>query len=276
MMKKPENRKGMIITILASVLVLGISCFFGEREMRKQQEEAAALAAELAASEAKEAVPELSEKEREVLEKLEKGLAKGELKETAILMEENQELLAGLFYDTFEGQRFLFDGEEIRLLEEGTGLVFTKPGTVFYGSFREGNPEGDCLALQIVNLDGPRYDYSHGLWKNGMMEGRGSVGYCYYKNVPEGEHQEVKKTGTWKGDLLDGDITYETVDSQGKSASWQLSAKEGVTDLTRDWTYLEEEGEYQLMSKDSKGYAYVLEESQADFALWRNLIVWEE
>lgn len=275
-MKKPETKKGMILTILASVMVLGISCFFGEREMRKQQEESAALAAELAASEAEEAVPALSEKEREVFKKVQKELAKGNLKEAAVLMEENQELLAGLFYETLEGQRFLFDGEEIRPLEEGTGLVFTKPGTVFYGSFRDGDPEGDCLALQIVNLDGPRYDYSHGLWKNGMMEGRGSVGYCYYKNVPEGEYQEVKKTGTWKADMLDGDITYETVDHQGKSAGWQLSATEGVTDLTEDWTYLEEEGEYQLMSRDSKGYAYVLEESQAEFALWRNLIVWEE
>ena len=46
---------------------------------------------------------------------------------------------------------------------EGEGMIFTMPGTVFYGYFKDGKPRGECLALQFINVDSPRYNYSYGI-----------------------------------------------------------------------------------------------------------------
>ena len=47
-------------------------------------------------------------------------------------------------------------------------------------------------------------------------------------------------------------------------------------ELDDRWTYLEEEKEYQLLSKENKGHAYILSEEQAALDMWKNILVWEE
>ena len=81
-------------------------------------------------------------------------------------------------------------------------MVFTTAGTVYYGTFKAGKPEGQCTALQVVDLDAPRYDYSQGIWKDGRMEGKGHTGYCYFERSPEGEARDICKTGTFSLVLL--------------------------------------------------------------------------
>ena len=70
---------------------------------------------------------------------------------------------------------------------EGEGLVLTMPKTLYYGTFKGGRPEGECTALQVVELDAPRYDYSQGIvegWEDG---GLGHTGYCYYETSRKGK-----------------------------------------------------------------------------------------
>ena len=57
-----------------------------------------------------------------------------------------------------------------------------RAGTVLYGTFKDGKPSGQCVALQAITLDeGVRYDYSDGTWVDGVMEGPGECGYDYYE-----------------------------------------------------------------------------------------------
>ena len=112
-----------------------------------------------------------------------------------------------LFYEVMDGARYLYDGRSFSQSMEGEGLVLTMPKTLYYGTFKGGRPEGECTALQVVELDAPRYDYSQGLWKDGKMEGLGHTGYCYYETSPEGEARDVCKTGRFSGDRLEGEVT---------------------------------------------------------------------
>ena len=110
-----------------------------------------------------------------------------DLEQAARLMDREQDVLAGLFYETMGGKRYLYTPSGFTAQIEGEGMVFTMPGTVFYGYFKDGKPRGECLALQFINVDSPRYNYSYGIWRNGRMTGYGSTGYCYYENSKAGE-----------------------------------------------------------------------------------------
>ena len=94
-----------------------------------------------------------------------------DLESAARVMDRGEEELLTLFYEVMDGTRYLYDGQSFSLSIEGKGLVLTMPKTLYYGAFKGGRPEGDCTALQVVELDAPRYDYSQGLWKDGKMEG---------------------------------------------------------------------------------------------------------
>ncbi len=89
-----------------------------------------------------------------------KALEKGNLKEAAAVMVREEDMLADMFYTVMDGGRYLYDGSSFRSDIDGRGMVFTKAGTVYYGTFKAGKPEGQCTALQVVDLDAPRYDYS--------------------------------------------------------------------------------------------------------------------
>jgi hypothetical protein len=218
----------------------------------------------------------LSKEEKALLNKLLKTMNSGKLEKAAELMEEKQDTLAELFYGTMDGQRYLWDGEMLSEEINGDGLVLIKPSAMFYGSFENGMPEGTCQVLQTVNLDFPRYDYSQGTWKAGKMEGEGSTGYCYYKKTPEGEAQSVCKTGTFHGDLMDGDITYESTGGESSEDRFEMTVEKGVIVLDERWSYLEQEKEYQLLSEEDKSHAYYLTEEQAAAEMWKNILVWED
>lgn len=130
----------------------------------------------------------MSQDQKQLLEDLRKSMETKDMTQTAKLLDKKQEVLAEMFYGTFEGMRFLYDGNGISENIEGTGLVLTMPEILFYGNFENGQPQGSCLALQFINVDSPRYNYSDGIWENGKMNGQGTTGYCYYENVPQGEY----------------------------------------------------------------------------------------
>lgn len=138
----------------------------------------------------------LPQDQKQLLEDIRVAVAAEDMVQAAKLLDKKQEVLAQIFYGTFEGERFLYDGSTISEEIEGEGLVFTMPEILFYGTFQDGQPQGNCLALQFVNVDSPRYNFSNGVWSSGKMNGQGATGYCYYENVPQGEYAWDGKAGT--------------------------------------------------------------------------------
>jgi len=108
------------------------------------------------------------------------------------------------------------------------------------------------------------------------MEGDGHTGYCYYENSPRGEARDVCKTGRFSGDRLEGEVTYTTLNQEGETSTWKLEVKDGTVQLDDRWIYIEERGEYQLMSQEDDSHAYIMDEKLADQPVWINLLAWEE
>lgn len=198
-----------------------------------------------------------------------------DMEQAARIMDREQEVLTDLFYETMGGKRYLYTPSGFTDQIEGEGMVFTMPGTVFYGYFKDGKPRGECLALQFINVDSPRYNYSYGIWRDGRMTGYGSTGYCYYENIPQGETAKTVKQGNFKNDLLEGEISYETTGADGTVSHWYMAVSEGVTVIDTRWTWLEEEKEYQLMSADARSHGYFISEEQTGQVMWMNLLGWE-
>ena len=97
----------------------------------------------------------LAEDQKQLLEDIRVAVAAEDMVQAAKLLDKKQEVLAQIFYGTFEGERFLYDGSTISEDIGGEGLVFTMPEILFYGTFQDGQPQGNCLALQFVNVDSP-------------------------------------------------------------------------------------------------------------------------
>lgn len=221
-------------------------------------------------------VPVLNPQQAALAERIMEALKQENLEQAAKIMGQEEETLQDMFYSTMSGMRYFYDGKSLTQEIDGLGMVFTKAGTVYYGSFRDGKPEGRCTALQAVNLEGPRYDYSQGIWKNGQMEGPGRTGYCYYGSGPEGEVRDICKKGTFSGDFMDGEVVYTSMNRENETAVWKLTVDHGIVVLDDRWQYGESTGEYQLLSEDDDNHAYVAGEGQITLPVWKNLLVWEE
>lgn len=227
--------------------------------------------------------------EESLLSALYGELSRGELKGAAELINENEEELRTLVQETLGGEKYCYyeetdpmTGEELHRLKalseenEERGMVVTRYNTVFFGSFFGGKPEGECLAIQAMVLNEPRYTYAEGTWSGGKMNGSGRTGYRYYENAPEGGFVMAEKSGTYRENLLDGDFVYWAEYESREKLHWELEADMGVTVLSGAWVYYANRGEYMLPSREDASRAYALKKEQAGAVLWNNLIQWDE
>lgn len=221
-------------------------------------------------------VPTLDEDQKSILEEVVSLLEEDNLQEAATCMLNHEQKLQYLFYQVMEGKRYLYKDGVLSEDLEGKGLVLKKPLSVFYGTFQEGLPEGEGVALQGIYLEEMRYDYSEGLWEQGKMNGEGVVGYHYFRGSQGEENQAVQKEGNFVMDLMDGDITYRTTNSDGETTMWDMTANLGKTKLDARWVREEEKQDYYLPSNHNSSHAYVLPESAVDEVRWRNMLLWEE
>ena len=217
----------------------------------------------------------LTPEQLDAVKRIDSALSSQDMEQAARILDKEQDILATLFNENRAESRYLYTPSGFTSQIEGEGMVFTMPGTVFYGFFKDGKPRGECLALQFINVDSPRYNYSYGIWRNGKMTGYGSTGYCYYENVPLGENVKTVKQGNFKDDLLEGEISYETKDIDGTISHWYMAVSEGVTVIDTRWTRLEESKEYQLMSADAQSHAYLIGDDQIGQVMWMNLLGWD-
>jgi len=172
----------------------------------------------------------------------------------------------------------MYDGAAMRgKISSGKGLVFVKASTVFYGNFDYGKPEGECTALQILELEeGKRYDYSYGTWVSGKMNGNGECGYNYYDGVTEDITKLNAKRGIFKDDLMQGEITYTSTNAEGGTSVWQFLVADGM--IIKDDRWIRDTDSsgaviYKLMAKDDMIHAYALGESAMGEDRWKNLIL---
>ena len=220
-------------------------------------------------------VPELNEQELAAVRRLAAAVKSGSKERIAAELLADGDTLSWLYYETFGEERYRYDGTEFRADLAGEGLVLTGAASVFYGSFGENGPEGRCTALQAVELEKPRYDYSEGTWKDGRMDGAGVSGYRYYQGPPQGEAEEVRKEGRFVRGKMEGTITYRNTGSDGVTATYTMEVKEGVTQRDDRWIPGPEEGIYHLEADDNPAYAYALTEEEMKQPRWVNLLVWD-
>lgn len=220
-------------------------------------------------------VLEISAAEQAILKELWKHLENRDYEAAARVLNDNEEQLQIFFYTTLEAGDWFYDGTQLTDTESGSGLVFRRPTAVFYGNIENGCPQGAGIALQAVRMQAGRYDYVAGVWKDGKLEGEGINGYRYYEQPDEEVLLEVKKEGRFHENLMNGTVTYTSVNRDGELSKWTIEVQEGVTVLNDSWTFKDDKQEYQLPADDDDTHVYVLPEKQAGQVIWKNLLEWE-
>ena len=286
-MKVSWNLKSRRIGLIGAAAAVLLGAAAGSAVHGKNQREAESLAQSVeesirAESEAEEAlresianqVPELSDSQTQLLDEIESAVRGKDLEEAARMMAEHGERLWVLFYDLLDGQPYLYHDGILQKELEGQGLVIRKPTAVYVGNLLDGKPEGEGTALQVVELDYPRYDYSSGEWKDGKMNGEGGIGYNYYDGAGD-ENQAAWREGTFVDDRMDGELTYSTTNGTGETSTWNMKAEAGKLVIDGQWILDEEKGLYQLLSNQGNGNAYVVGKEDAESTRFQNLIPWE-
>ena len=230
----------------------------------------------------------VSDTEEELLSNIYEAMTQARYADTARLLNENEKMFTDLLAKTLTEEKYCYweteyeNGTVIRNLEPLSssermeGMVLTRYNTIFYGTFENGKPEGECHAIQAMILDEPRYTFAEGIWKNGKMNGEGRTGYHYYLNAPEKGFSMTDKSGIYVDNLLDGVFVYQTESVLGEKLSWEIEADKGVTVITEKWKHFPFRKEYMLGAKEDSARSYVLSEEKAGALIWNNLITWDE
>lgn len=279
--------RGTAVTVII-ILVLGICGILGDKRLEGEvkasivQKELAAIeelekaSIAMPAQESLEQKVTLDNQQEELLRQLWYKLEENNLVEAAAILNQNQTQFNDLFYDIMGGEPFRYDGNRVTGRLDGFGIVFKRAATVFYGNFVNGKPEGDVLALQVLELNAPRYDYAVGKWMNGKMNGFGTIGYHYYEGIEGEESKEVEKQGMFQDDMMNSEITYTSINSEEISTTWHFKVSEGGLNTDERWKYDEELKTYSLLSDSDEHHAYVVKEEDLDKKLWKNIISWIE
>lgn len=214
-----------------------------------------------------------SEEQLNLMEQLLSSMSRYQLNEAALLLYQNEDTLKQLYQEVLNETPCLYwDGtfsEEI----EGKGLVLAKSGTLFYGEFRDGKPEGYVTAIQAVFLDQLRCDYSTGQWNQGKLEGMGEVGYAYVMEDQTIAYEQVRKSGFFAADLMTGEVEYQS-SQQDQTYTWIIRVEEGLIVFDERWTFLEAEGKYLIPALEDPGYVYTINQEMSDKIQWKNMITW--
>lgn len=220
--------------------------------------------------------PQLETDQIELLDGLAAALKSRDLEAGGAMLLDNEQKLDYLFYQVMKGEPYLYRDGTLSSELEGEGLVMTRPVAAFYGTFENGMPEGACVAIQGIELDGVRYDYADGIWSGGKLNGEAEAGYHYYNGSGEGESQAVKRIGRFVDDLMDGAFTYETVSSDGEVTVWDMEAEDGRTKFDERWLHDDEKQYYYLPSREIDSHTYVVPDDEAEDIRWRNMLLWGE
>ncbi len=219
-------------------------------------------------------VPQLSEKQKEILDELAEDLSQNRLEEAGTLMLAHSREIEELYSETTEGTLYLYRNGELHQEIEGEGVVLKQQALAFWGNFKDGAPEGECAAIHLIDIDYPRYDYAVGHWENGVMNGEGTIGYRYLE-VSDEDNQNVYREGIFKNNRMDGEVLYSTTDREGETATWNMTLSDGKIVFDDRWIYDNEREVYQLPSNQESGHVYSVEKNSSEEIWFQNLILWQ-
>lgn len=219
-------------------------------------------------------VPALNEEQKKLLDRLSAQIRAQRYDEAARLMFEKSDELAELYYEVMDQERFLYRDGRLSEPPDGDGLVLARSSLVFCGSFASGTPEGSCTALQIVELDYPRYDFASGEWKDGKMNGSGATGYCFYEGAGE-ENRQMIREGEFLDNRMNGPVRLSTVNAHGEESTWEMTADDGALVLDEAWLYDDADDSYRLPAEQDPSHAYLVTGNEAPGIRFENLILWE-
>ena len=111
------------------------------------------------------------------------------------------------------------------------------------------------------------------------MDGAGECGYDYYEGVTGDGAKKTVKKGNFADDLMEGEISYTSVNGDGESTSWTMTVENGVivpdarwiSDTSDDGTPV-----FRLMADTDDVHAYVVEADAMEEVRWKNMIEWGE
>lgn len=268
---KKESAAGAVLLVFLAVFL-----YMGRYSVRKLELENSVATPFEAMGVTAASGPVLDEDQVVILEGVLEALQKGDFERGGALLLDNEQKLQYLFFQVLKGEQYLYrDGEMLQELE-GDGLVLKKPTSAFYGTFKEGAPEGNGVALQGIRLDGLRYDYAEGYWRDGRLNGLCTVGYRYYERAQGGESQAVERRGVFQDDLMTGAFTYRTTSDDGEVNFWNIEADNGRTVLDDRWIYNEKKQYFYLPAIENSSHTYVLPDNTVEEQLWRNMLLWDE
>lgn len=271
----PDNRKSCSV-LVGGLLLLVVCGLLGEVRNRDSSwvplssVQPGADSSRLSAS----AGP-LTEEQDRFLWELELTVAASTVEEAAKVLARSQETLNQIFQQ--------LDPETILYVQPHQGdqnhqtrmtMAFPAADLCFFGSFRDGSPDGICTAILCQHGAGSGYRYSMGIWKNGKMEGFGLTGTCSWSAGTGEQPRESRIVGVFQQDKLDGSLTYLNRNPSGRLDQWQITAEEGRTSLDGRWSFHKELAEYHLPSESGGNSIFLMPENQILQVWWENLVKW--
>lgn len=286
----PDNRKSCSV-LVGGLLLLTVCGLLGEARNRDSQLVPMSSVQELFVQEPLFPVPSvqpeadssrlyasggrLTEEQDRFLSELELTVAASTVEEAAKVLVRSQETLNRIFQQ--------LDPETILYVQSHQGdqnhqthmtMAFPAANLCFYGSFRDGSPDGICTAILCQTGARPGYRYSMGIWKNGKMEGFGLTGTCSWSDGTGEQPKESRIVGVFQQDKLDGNLTYLNRNPSGWLDQWQITAKEGRISLDERWSFQKELAEYHLPSESGGNSVFLMPENQILQVWWENLVKW--
>lgn len=165
--------------------------------------------------------PELSAEEFLLLEDLYVLLEENNAEAFVKYLSNHNMAFQELFHSRLSDEKYLFNGTDIRMFSEGTGMVIGVGRfgscSVFYGSFTNGKPDGTVLNIYSDMSDGTvaREGYAVGEWENGQMEGPRHEEHTELTG-PEGYPFMIIFDGIFTHNVMDGTETHVLTNSDGE------------------------------------------------------------
>lgn len=182
----------------------------------------------------------LSANEQSLLSQLFLAFKNGDKTLVANLLLKNQSSVESILCNTFKGNVAIFDGENVIYNPETIGMVIKSDDCAFYGSFKNGMPDGHCIGIRInredSETDGLDYQFVDADWKKGKANGVGSTGWF----SAGGSYTTELFNGNFIDDILSGTVKWTIEDIDNENDDYYVESIEitydnnGVLDLT-DW-----------------------------------------
>lgn len=279
-----SRKKVKLVVIVAAVIVVILSALIIGSDIKAGNEkkaEEAAKAEKLAALDRGEDI-EIDPAFKVVLDSLKDQMSQMDYTGASLTIFNNLSMINEFFSETCQSRPFFYaGGSAVSGLTPDAApdeaIVFSDITTVFYGSFRNSLPEGECGAVRVyVTTDNRvRYDFSEGSWSEGMMNGHGTTGFNYLdydeNNIVPDQIYNTGRTGVFEDDMMNGEVTM-TVLAGDQKDHYTCNVDYGMIKIDDKWI---EDGDTYKLACDNGGDRYFeIDKDKVASTLWAGEVYW--